>query len=195
MAEQKVNLKKLDIGVIKVKLIGDSPYLPEPMDMAVLEKYNAIKSKKNYKKDDISEEEKVKAKFYYCEDGKTHGIPARAIYNAMIRGSSYLFDIKHGGMRNIKEGVTIKGDILPLKSKKPTVVCHWGRTAGMTGSPRKILRNAFHEWSVDVTIEFNKANLSAEQIINVLNWAGFHIGVGGFRKEKTGNFGSFHVKV
>jgi hypothetical protein len=194
MAEQKINLKKLDIGILKLKIVGDSPYLPEPMDMAVLEKYNAIKSKKNYKKDDISEEEKVKAKFYYTDDEK-YGIPARAIYNSMIRGSSYLFDIKQGGMRNIKEGVTVKGDILPLKYKRQTEVCHWGRTSGMKGSPRKILRNAFHDWEVEVIVEFNKANLSAEQIINVLNWAGFHIGVGGFRKEKTGNFGSFHIDL
>lgn len=192
MAEQKVKLKTLDIGTIEVTLKGDSPYLPEPMDMAVLEKYNKIKSKQNYTKDDISEEEKVKAKFYYTEDEK-FGIPARAIYNSMIRGSSYLFDIKQGGMRNIKEGVTIVGDILPLTFKKQKVVTHWGRTSGMKGSPRKIMRNAFEDWEVKVTIQFNRANLSAEQIVNVLNWAGFHIGVGGFRKEKTGNYGSFHV--
>ena len=194
MAEERINLKKLDIGILKLNIIGDSPYLPEPMDMAVLEKYNAIKSKKNYKKDDIGEEEKVKAKFYFTEDGKL-GIPARAIYNSMIRGSSYLFDIKQGGMRNIKEGVTIKGDILPLKFKKQSEVTHWGRTSGMKGSPRKIRRNQFEGWSVEVVVEYNKANLSAEQIINVMNWAGFHIGVGGFRKEKTGNYGSFHVKI
>jgi len=192
MAGQKIELKKLDIGILKLKIVGDSPYLPEPMDMAVLEKYNAIKSKKSYTKDDISEEEKVKAKFYYCADGKL-GIPARAIYNSMIRGSSYLFDIKQGGMRNIKEGVTVKGDILPLKFKSKEVITHWGRTSGMKGSPRKIMRNQFNDWEVEITVEFNKANLSAEQIVNVLNWAGFHIGVGGFRKEKTGNFGSFHV--
>ena len=194
MAEERINLKKLDIGILKLNIIGDSPYLPEPMDMAVLEKYNAIKSKKNYKKDDIGEGEKVKAKFYFTEDGKL-GIPARAIYNSMIRGSSYLFDIKQGGMRNIKEGVTIKGDILPLKFKKQSEVTHWGRTSGMKGSPRKIMRNQFEGWSVEVVVEYNKANLSAEQIINVMNWAGFHIGVGGFRKEKTGNYGSFHVKI
>jgi len=192
MAEQKISLKKLEIGTIKVTIVGDSPYMPEPMDMAVLEKYNKIKSKQSYTKDDISEEEKVKAKFYYTEDEK-YGIPARAIYNSMIRASSYLFDIKQGGMRNIKEGVTLVGDILPLKFKKQKVVTHWGRTSGMKGSPRKIMRNAFEDWSVEVTIQFNKANLSAEQIINVLNWAGFHIGVGGFRKEKTGNFGAFHI--
>ena len=194
MAEQKITLKKLDIGVLKLKIVGTSPYLPEPMDMAVLEKYNKIKSKQSYTKDDISEEEKVKAKFYYTEDEKV-GIPARAIYNSMIRGSSYLFDIKQGGMRNIKEGVTVKGDILPLKFKKQSEVTHWGRTSGMKGCPRKIMRNQFDDWSVDVVIEYNKANLSPEQIVNVLNWAGFHIGVGGFRKEKTGNFGAFTIKA
>lgn len=192
MADQKISLKQLDIGVLKLKIVGDSPYLPEPMDMAVLERYNKIKSKQNYSKDDLSEEEKVKAKFYYTEDEK-YGIPARAIYNSMIRASSYLFDIKQGGMRNIKEGVTLVGDILPLNYEKLKVVTHWGRTSGMKGSPRKIMRNAFEGWSVEVTIQFNKANLSAEQIFNVLNWAGFHIGVGGFRKEKTGNFGAFHI--
>ena len=194
MEEQKITLKKLMTRTIVVKIVGDSPYMPEPMDMAVLEKYNKIKSKQNYTKDDISEEEKVKAKFYYTEDEEI-GIPARAIYNSMIRASSYLFDIKQGGMRNIKEGVTVVGDILPLKFKKQKVVTHWGRTSGMKGSPRKIMRNAFEDWSVEVTIQFNKANLSAEQIVNVLNWAGFHIGVGGFRKEKTGNFGAFHIEL
>lgn len=194
MAEQKINLKKLELGVIKLTIVGDSPYMPEPMDMAVLEKYNAIKSKKSYTKDDIPEEEKVKAKFYFTSNGKP-GIPTRAIYNSMIRGSSYLFDIKQGGMRNIKEGLTIMGDVLPLKFKKQEVLTHWGRTSGMKGSPRKIMRNAFYDWSVDIEIQYNKANLSAEQIVNVLEWAGFHIGVGGFRKEKTGNFGAYHIKI
>jgi hypothetical protein len=192
--KETIVLKKLELGTIKVKIVGDSPYLPEPMDMAVLERYNKIKSKQNYSKDDISEEEKVKAKFYYTEDGKK-GIPSRAFYNSMIRASSYLFDIKQGGMRNIKEGVTVLGDILPLKSKKEKIITHWGRTSGMKGSPRKIMRNAFENWTVTLEIQYNKANLSSEQLINVLNWAGFHIGVGGFRKEKTGNFGSFHVDL
>jgi len=194
MKTEQINIKAIQIGVLKLKIIGTSPFLPEPMDMAVLEKYNKIKSKQNYTKDDLSEEEKVKAKFYYTEDGK-EGILARAFYNSMIRASSYLFDIKQGGMRNIKEGITVKGDVLPIQYKSKKVLTHWGRTSGMKGSPRKIMRNAYYDWTVDLTIEYNKSNLSAEQIINVLNWAGFHIGVGGFRKEKTGNFGAFHVKA
>jgi len=173
MAKQEtINVKKLEIGTIKVKVVGDSPYMPEPMDMAVLERYNSMKSKKGYTKDDISEDEKVKAKFYYTDNNKV-GIPARAFYNSMIRASSYLFEIKQGGMRNIKEGVTLVGDILPLEFKKQKLLTHWGRTSGMKGSPRKIMRNAFEDWEVKLTIQYNKNNLSAEQIINVLNWAVF----------------------
>lgn len=194
MAEEKINIKKLELGTVKIKIIGDSPYMPEPMDMAVLDRYNKIKSKQSYTKDDLSEEEKVKNKFYYTEDDKL-GIPARAFYQSMIRASSYLFEIKSGGMRNIKEGVTIKGDILPIKYKSHKVLTHWGRTSGIKKSPMKIMRNAFYDWECELEVEFNKANLSVEQVVNVLNWAGFHIGVGSFRKEKTGNFGAFHVKV
>ena len=194
MKTRSINLKPIQTEVLTLTIKGKTPYMPEPMDEEVLERYNKIKSKQSYKKDDIPEEEKVKAKYYYTEDGKK-GIPSRAIFQAMVRASSYLIEKKDGGMRNVKEGVLIKGGILPLKYSKEEVLTHWGRTSGRNRSPRKIMRNAFYDWSVDVEIEYNKEQLSAEQIVNILNWAGFHIGVGAFRKEKTGNFGLFEVKI
>jgi len=168
--------------------------MPEPMDMAVLDRYDKKKSKQNYDRDTISEEDKAKEKYYFTQDEKK-GIPSRAFYNSMIRASSYLFDKKDGGMRNVKEGVNILGDIIPLKYKKEVRLTHWGRMSGQTKAPRKIIRNSFENWSCDLELEYNQEQLSAENIINILNWAGFHIGVGGFRKEKTGNFGSFYVEV
>jgi len=147
MAGKKISMQLIRTEVLKLKVVGKSPYLPEPMDMEVLERYNKKKSKQNYTKDDISEEDKAKEKYYYTHDGKK-GIPARAFYNAMIRASTYLIDKKDGGMRNIKEGVLVKGDIMPLKYSKEEQVIHWGRTSGMSGSPRKIIRNAFYDWSL-----------------------------------------------
>ena len=191
---ETIAIQKMVLGTLKLKIVGRSPYLPEPMDMAVLDRYDNKKAKKNFKKDDISEEEKSKAKYYFTDDGKK-GIPARAFYNAMVRASSYLIDKRDGGMRNVREGITVKGDILPLKYSKEETKIHWGRTSGISKAPRKIIRNAFYDWSAIVEIEYNKAQLSAEQIVNILNWAGFHIGVGGFRKEHTGNFGMFSVEV
>lgn len=192
--EEHINVKKLRIGTVKIKIIGKSPYMPEPMDMDVLDRYDKKKSKQNYEKDDVSESDKVTKKFYYTKDGK-YGIPARSFYNAMIRASSYLFDKTEGGMRVIREGITINGDVLPLKYKKVEVLTHWGRTSGQTKAPRKIMRNAFYEWETTLEIEYNQSQLSPEQIFNVLNWAGFYVGVGAFRKEKSGNYGQFYVAV
>lgn len=197
--KEKIEIKTMDFKPIKIQrlkvhIIGKTPYLPEPMDMQMLDKYDKKKSNQTYDKDIESEEEKVKKKFYYTKDGK-FGIPSRCFYQSMIRASSYLFDKQDGGMRNVREGIVVLGDIIPMKYKSKEVVCHWGRTSGMSKSPRKILRNQFNDWSVDLDIEFNSSQLSGPQIINILNWAGFHIGVGAFRKEKTGNYGLFTVKV
>ena len=192
--EQVINIKPLKIGKLKLKVVGRTPYLPEPMDMAVLDRYDKKKSRRSYDKDNVSEEEKAEEKYYYTSDNKK-GILTRAFYNSMIRASSYLFDKGEGGMRNVKEGVNVIGEIIPLKFKKETKVIHWGRMSGRTRAPRKIIRNCFEDWSCELEIEYNQEQLSPENIINILNWAGFHIGVGGFRKEKTGNYGSFYVEV
>jgi hypothetical protein len=192
--EEVINIKPLKIGRLKLKVIGRTPYIPEPMDMAVLDRYDKKKSKQSYDKDSISEEDKSKEKYYFTQDGKK-GIPTRAFYNSMIRASSYLFDKKDGGMRNVKEGVNVLGDIILLKFKKEVQLTHWGRMSGQTKAPRKIIRNSFEDWSCELEIEYNQEQLSPENIINILNWAGFHIGVGAFRKEKTGNYGSFYVEI
>jgi len=185
-------IKPIEIGTIKLTIKGITPLLSEPMDMEVPKRYGNKKSNQVFDKDIVPEEEKVKTKYYFTADGKK-GFPSRAFYKAMIRASSYLFDKKDGGMRNIREGVMISDEILPVKFKREEVLRHCGIQSGMTRAPRLILRNAFYDWSIDLTISFNKEQISAEQLYNILNWAGFHIGVGAFRKEKTGNFGAFEV--
>jgi hypothetical protein len=187
-----IHIEPIKIGMMELEIKGTSPYMPEPMDMDVLEMYDKKKSKQIHKKDDVSEDDKAKKKYYFTEDGKK-GIPARQFYNAMVRASSYLIDKKDGGMRVVREGVTILGEILPLKYDKEERLTHWGRSSGMTGAPRKIVRNAFYNWKCKLQVKYNEAQLSPEQICNILNWAGFHIGVGAFRKENSGNYGLFEV--
>ena len=56
-------------------------------------------------------------------------------------------------------------------------------------------RGEFPEWSVILTIKYNPRAMSAEQIINLLNFGGFSNGVGEWRPEKDGEHGTFHVAV
>lgn len=55
-------------------------------------------------------------------------------------------------------------------------------------------RGRFDEWAVTFYVEYNANLLSAEQIINLFNTAGFSVGVGDWRPQKDGMFGRFEVE-
>lgn len=63
------------------------------------------------------------------------------------------------------------------------------------GSADLRYRGEFPEWSVILTIKYNPRAMSAEQIINLLNFGGFSNGVGEYRPENDGDHGTFHVAV
>lgn len=54
-------------------------------------------------------------------------------------------------------------------------------------------RAEFPEWRVTLAIKYNARVLSAEQVVNMLNTAGFAVGVGEYRPERNGDCGMFHV--
>lgn len=54
-------------------------------------------------------------------------------------------------------------------------------------------RPQLNNWSATITVGYNSSILSFEQIINMLQIAGYGIGIGDWRPEKDGSFGRFEV--
>ena len=54
-------------------------------------------------------------------------------------------------------------------------------------------RGEFKKWSTTLHIRYNSNAMSAEQIVNLFNVAGFACGVGEWRPQKDGSYGCFHV--
>lgn len=54
-------------------------------------------------------------------------------------------------------------------------------------------RGGFPKWRAKLPITYNANVISAEQIANLFQLAGFAIGVGEWRPPKDGDFGRFHV--
>lgn len=54
-------------------------------------------------------------------------------------------------------------------------------------------RGFFENWMMKIDIRFNAATINTDQIANLLNTAGFAVGLGEWRPEKKGNFGMFQV--
>lgn len=54
-------------------------------------------------------------------------------------------------------------------------------------------RAQFVKWAIDIKIAYNTSVISADQIINLINLAGFGSGCGEWRPQKNGSFGMYHV--
>lgn len=60
------------------------------------------------------------------------------------------------------------------------------------GAPVLVHLNRFSGWSADISISFIDSVYSAEQLINIINLAGFGIGIGSGRR--TCGYGRYHVE-
>ena len=84
----------------------------------------------------------------------------------------------------------IDGDLVSIQGK-PTMREDMVRIGKGVADIR--YRGEFKTWSVRLRIRYNANVLSAEQIINLFETAGFGIGVGEHRPQKNGQNGLFHV--
>jgi len=188
--QTKVQLQELKKEKIIIHIVGSTPLLMEKMDMDVVERYNLKKGKKLSTKDDKIEEEKYEAKKHFTDDGKI-GFPSTGFLKGMVEVAPYIDGLDK---KKVRGSVRILGDIIPIVYKKELTDVKWGKTSGISKAPRKIVRPKFVDWSCKLEIVYNSTNISAEQIINLVNWAGFQMGVGGFRPEHSGTFGQYEVK-
>lgn len=65
------------------------------------------------------------------------------------------------------------------------------RLNGQTADIR--YRGEFKKWKASIPVIFNPTVISSEQIFNLFNLAGFGVGVGEWRPEKNGSYGTFRV--
>jgi hypothetical protein len=56
------------------------------------------------------------------------------------------------------------------------------------------VRGEFHGWSVELKISYDPAVVSQKQIRSMLVISGSHVGMGAWRPERGGSFGTFKVK-
>jgi hypothetical protein len=61
------------------------------------------------------------------------------------------------------------------------------------GSADLRYRPYFYRWAVDLTFEIDAGLLQVEDLLNLIDRAGFGVGVGEWRPEKGGEFGRFQV--
>lgn len=210
-----INLPRLEIQTINVTVVGDSELIchawSEKAKREMLGRHIGVASLGREKKvptdDFLQSLYTIKpGKMHYdaadrllhkrCDDGHpdvhitggVFGFPSVAFKAAMVEACTSTG--KAITKVQARQAFHINGEFTKIIGQ-PRMREDMVRLNGQTADIR--YRGGFKEWSAVLSIRYNTRVLTAEQIVNLLNIAGFSVGVGEWRSERDGGFGLFHV--
>ena len=126
---------------------------------------------------------------YRTPDGQ-FGLPLLA-FKASLIGAAH----KDIGLEKtlVRKSLFVSGSgtnaVVPMEHSEPVIREDIVRIGANQTDIR--YRPMFEEWRVKITAQVDTAALSQQDIINLVNRAGFSVGIGEWRPEKGGEFGRF----
>lgn len=188
-----VSLKPLNIDHLQVTIEGTSPLIQHKWAEKALEEMRAKHAGKKTKNRDIRDpEDEAKNAMYTTDDGQP-GIPLLALKSALI-GAAH----KDIGIEKtlVRKAIFLMGGgvnmVIPLSEFSPPKIREDYVRVGMGGTDLRY-RPQFDHWKVIIQIEYDSDLLQPADILNLINRAGFGIGICEWRPEKGGEFGRFTV--
>ena len=181
-----IELPELRKVSVQIRLIGDSPLIvhrfgEKARKMMLDKQMGKAKSGKEAKNPEADYEESM----YRTEDGRP-GFPAIAFKAAAVNAAN------DAGIQKTlaRRAFHVAGEIIPIEGE-PSMREDMVRIAMGTADIRH--RAEFRHWAVTLDVTYNAGIISLEQLINLFQIAGFGVGVGEWRPERNGTYGTFHV--
>lgn len=135
------------------------------------------------------------------ENGAKFGFPVTGIKQSIITGAYRAgLDVKQTELRGtfFLEGATEAStvDVAEIVGPEPTIREDMVKLAGMSKSADIRYRGEFNNWEIPLRLKYNRdGKYSLEQILNMVNFGGFVVGIGEWRPERDGQFGMYQLKV
>lgn len=187
-----ITLKPIRKNTLTLTIRGMSPLIQhawsEKSKRQIREKQAGKKTKN---RDARNPEQEAHDATYFTRDGE-YAVPAMMVKSSLVTAAH-----KDLGVEKtlVRKALFIHCDdengCLPLDCDPPTVREDTVRVGA--GSCDLRYRPEFRRWSLPVTFTFDAELLREDDIINLLNRAGFGAGIGEWRPEKGGEFGRYEV--
>lgn len=187
-SEMGIQLPQFDTRTIRIRLEGTSPLITH----AWSEKAKKMMRDKQMGKATAGKENKdpdkeMEGAMYRTADGRP-GIPAISFKNAAVTACTSLG--KAITKVAARQAFHVLGDILPIEGQH---YCREDMVRVGMGTADIRYRPCWNEWAVEIDVRFNARVISAEQVVNLFNVAGFAVGVCEWRPECNGQMGCFKV--
>lgn len=186
-------IPRVNINQFPITLVGDSPLIVHKWD----EKSKRMMLDKQMKKAKSGKQAKnpqddYEATMYRFPDGG-HGFPAAGFKASAVNACRQIDGI---AMTEARGAFQVVGDLIRLKCSEPVMREDMVRIGMGTSDIR--YRAMYETWEADIIIRYNADFMSADQIVNLFNTAGFCSGIGEWRPSSpkcAGSFGMFHVQT
>lgn len=189
----QVTIDKIDAENLQVPILGTSPLIMSRFtEKAKQQMLDAQQGRKRVKETRDPEAD-YEAAFYRTKEG--YGFPAVGFKAATV-SAARLYD-KSVTMTMLRQAVFIRG-VLSDADPQPLVP--------ITGEPRMRedvvrvqrgtdlrFRPEFVEWSCVLDVTYIRSMLSRKSVLSLIDAAGMGVGVGEWRPEKSGDFGTFRI--
>lgn len=218
--EEVIEIRPIEIKKATVRIVGDTPLIMHAWSskakrMMLEAQTGKAKGKKTPVKrpaadfcesmywmtgapeydDNTPDEEVMERVCEAIENGATFGFPVTAIKQAAQSGAYRLGWVKN--QMEMRGAFFIEGDergLVQVHSDAPVLKEDMVRIGQGKADIR--YRGEFRNWYMDLSIAYNASgNISLENIINAINAGGFTVGIGEWRPEKDGSYGTFHVSA
>lgn len=190
----EIRIPDIKFEYLTVGIEGETPLLmqrySETTRKSMEDKYE--KGVISTKKIEQSMEELIEDKIHRLPDG-TVGFPVSGFANGMIAVAPRL-DVYKNLVTSAVSIFSEYGDLVPIKYKEQVINETWGRKSGMNKTPYTIYRPEFRDWSCTLSMKFDASVITAQQITSLLEYAGFHQGIGSWRHGLKGIYGMYHIE-
>lgn len=208
-ASDEIVLHPLQLTKMVLLIIGETPLLVHKFSEKARQQMLAKQMGKHQpKKEHKNPFEDFCGSMYWIDKMPEHpvaedverarfGFPVIALKAAAVTACTSI-----GGITKVlaRQSFSVQGDsvdpetqkqLVRIYSPNPPFMSEEAVKVGMTTDIR--YRGQFDPWHVYLCVKYNKNVISPEQVANMLNTAGFGVGIGEWRPERDGMLGTFRV--
>ena len=190
-----ITLEEMQQSVLTTRIIGKTPFIQHKWSEKAIQMMRDKHAGVRVKNREIRKpEEEFRDAAYVCEDGR-FGFPAGGIKACLIGAAHKDIGLEKTLLR--KSLFIIPDDpinnLIALETDDPLMREDTVRVGA--GSTDLRYRPEFRNWSMILNFEFDAQALTPPTILNLVQRAGFGVGLGEWRPEKGGENGRFEVDV
>ena len=180
---------------VRITIVGLSPLMVNNFSEKSRKEIDDKQQKKAAKaRDGRNPAKEYDAAFYHMSKKGKYGMPAAGLRNAAVSACRFVEGVSMTVAKGCLFVLEQENGLVEIKGK-PTMDERIVRV-GTFGNkkPMTRYRPRWDKWECTFEVLYASDTISSEQLLNLFDKAGFHVGLCEYRPEKSGNCGMFEVK-